>query len=69
MRDGAARRGGWKDNLPVMVMPAVFPPTALRDAVLYSLYFMFPAYQNTKNKRRATESGAPAMLEITDASN
>ena len=42
----------------VMVKPEVLPPTAVRAAVLYSLYFIFPAYQNTKKRRRATESGA-----------
>lgn len=43
----------------VMVRPEVLPPTALRAAVLYSLYFMLPAYQKTKKRASATESGAP----------
>mmetsp|Transcript_28458 Transcript_28458/g.48359 ORF Transcript_28458/g.48359 Transcript_28458/m.48359 type:complete len:114 (+) Transcript_28458:556-897(+) len=50
----------------VMVNPLVLPPTAFNAAVLYSLYFIFPAYQNTKNRIRATESGAPLKAMIAD---
>ena len=46
----------------VMVRPEFFPPTAVNADVLYSLYFMLPAYQNTKKRSRATESGAPAIF-------
>ena len=48
----------------IMVMPAVLPPTALSEEVLYSLYFMLPAYQNTKKRRRATLSGAPLKEDM-----
>jgi hypothetical protein len=47
-----------------MVKPDVLPPTAVRAAVLYSLYFIFPAYQNTKKRRRATESGACHAVNV-----
>lgn len=47
-----------------MVRPDVLPPTAFKAAVLYSLYFMLPAYQKTKKSARATESGAPLNAAI-----
>jgi hypothetical protein len=94
-----------------MVMPAVLPPTASSAPLLYSLYFVLPAYlgvcvcraarkggprladarasalsgdlsrglwsvsygagarQKTKKRRSATESGAPAMVEIAKRRN
>ena len=95
----------------VIVMPAVLPPTASSAPLLYSLYFVLPAYlgvcvcraarkggprladaragalsgdlsrgrwsvsygagarQKTKKRRSATESGAPAMVEIAKRRN
>ena len=92
-------------------MPAVLPPTASSAPLLYSLYFVLPAYlgvcvcraarkggprladaragalsgdrsrgrwsvsygagarQKTKKRRSATESGAPAMVEIAKRRN
>mmetsp|Transcript_22268 Transcript_22268/g.69712 ORF Transcript_22268/g.69712 Transcript_22268/m.69712 type:complete len:227 (-) Transcript_22268:2-682(-) len=43
----------------VIVMPARFPPTESRAALLYSLYFVFPMYQKAKYSRRAYSSLSP----------